>query len=55
MTEGEIERKTELQWHTPEKALDIITNQVVSGANDLHSIKLRDKIVMFEAIKCLHK
>jgi hypothetical protein len=42
MTELENNYKTELQWHSLEKALDIIT------------IHLPEKIVS-EAIKCLRK
>jgi len=52
MTEVEIEQQTELQWHTTEKAIDIITNQIADGQP---SIKLRDKIALSEAIKHLSK
>jgi ADP-ribose pyrophosphatase YjhB (NUDIX family) len=53
LTEHEIESKFELQWHSLEKALDIINNQVANGDN-LY-VKLRDEIVIAEAIKHLHK
>ena len=52
MTEVEIEQQTELQWHSLEKALDIIANQVADG---LPSIKLRDKTALSEVIKHLRK
>jgi hypothetical protein len=52
MTEVEIEQQTELQWHAPEKALDIITNQVADGQP---SIKLRDEIALSEVIIRLRK
>lgn len=53
LTEHETESKFILQWHSLEKALDFITNQV---ANDNSKyVKLRDIIVISEAIEHLRK
>ena len=41
MSELENEYKTELQWHSPEKVLAILANQVPEA--------------VFEAIKCMCK
>jgi ADP-ribose pyrophosphatase YjhB (NUDIX family) len=53
MVDYEIEAQTEVQWHTLEKSLYLITNEVAVGG--IQSIKLRDKIVMSEVIKRLRK
>ena len=53
LTEHEAESQFKLQWHTLEKALDFVTNQI---ANDICKyVKLRDEIVISEAIKYLRK
>jgi ADP-ribose pyrophosphatase YjhB (NUDIX family) len=53
MMDYEIEFQTTLQWHSIEKASDIINNQVAIGL--IQYIKFRDKIVISEAIKRLRK
>ncbi|MCL2518022.1 MAG: NUDIX hydrolase [Oscillospiraceae bacterium] len=53
LTEHETESKFKLQWHSLEKALDFIANQVVNDTAKY--VKLRDKIVISEVIKRLSK
>ena len=55
MTESEIEKQAGIQWHSLEKALDIITKQIVFDNMWLVYLKFRDKIVISEAIKYFHK
>jgi len=56
MTESEIENQAEIQWHSLEKALDIITNQIVFDNNMwLVYLKFRDEIIISETVKYLCK
>ena len=53
MMEHEKKDQTELQWHSLEKALDIIDNETANGL--VQYIKFRDKTALSEAIKYLRK
>lgn len=52
MTDAEIAEQTQVQWHLPEKALDIITNEN-AGTYQQKYIQFRDKVVIGEAINYL--
>ena len=52
LTEHEAESQFKVQWHSLEKALNLITNWKVAGDKQKW-VKLRDEIVVSEAIKRL--
>lgn len=52
MTDAEVDEQTQVQWHTPEKALDIIINENPETYQQKY-IQFRDKVVIQEAIKYL--
>lgn len=52
MTQEEIDEQTQVQWHTPQKALDIILNEKPQTYQQKY-IQYRDKIVIEELINHL--
>ena len=51
MTEGEIEKQTQLQWHSPEGALVVIANQAIVENYRLLYLRMRDTFVISEVAK----
>jgi len=52
MTQAEIEEQTQVQWHTPQKALNIILNEKPHVYQEKY-IQYRDKLVLEELMSYL--